>query len=42
MAHFPSPFFRPACGLWYVQTDGKQQNLCPDETAAFEAYDAVM
>ena len=38
MPHFPKPFFRPARGLWYVQLDGRQVNLGPDQTAAFKAY----
>lgn len=42
MAHYPKPFFRPARGLWYVQVDGKQINLGPDETAACTAYHALM
>jgi len=42
MPHFPKPFFRPNRGLWYVQLDGKQHNLGPDETAAFTAYHKLM
>jgi integrase len=42
MAHYPKPFFRPARGLWYVQIEGKQQNLGSDQVAAFKAYHALM
>ncbi|MDB5307702.1 MAG: hypothetical protein JWO38_1904 [Gemmataceae bacterium] len=30
----PEPFFRPSRGLWYVQYQGRQYNLGPDEKAA--------
>lgn len=42
MAHYPKPFFRAPRGLWYVQIDGKQHNLGPDEDAAFKAYHGLM
>lgn len=42
MAHFPKPFFRPKKNRWYVQLDGKQINLGPDEAEAFRRYHAVM
>lgn len=42
MAHFPKPFFRKPRGLWYVQIDGKQYNLGPDETQALERYHDLM
>jgi len=42
MSHFPKPFFRPKKNRWYVQLDGKQINLGPDEAAAFRRYHEVM
>ena len=42
MARFPKPFFRKPRKLWYVQIDGKQHNLGPDETAAFDEYHRLM
>ncbi|HEX4608637.1 MAG TPA: hypothetical protein VH092_10575 [Urbifossiella sp.] len=42
MAHFPKPFFRPKKNRWYVQLDGKQVNLGPDEAAAVRRYNEVM
>jgi integrase/recombinase XerC len=42
MPHFPKPFFRPSRGLWYVQLGTKQQQLGPDETAAFAKYHEIM
>ena len=42
MSHYPKPFFRKSRGLWYVQIAGKQHNLGPDRTAAFERYHALM
>ena len=38
MPKFAKPWFRPARGVWYVTLDGKQVNLGPDRTAAFEEY----
>jgi hypothetical protein len=40
--HHPKPFFRPSRRLWYVQIDGKQYNLGPDERQAFERYHDLM
>lgn len=42
MPHFPKPFFKQARGLWYVQVDGRQVNLGPDQTAAFRRYHQLM
>lgn len=42
MPQFPKPFFRPARRLWYVQIDGKQVNLGPNKTAAFDQYHKLM
>jgi len=42
MPHFPKPFYRKPRKLWYVQIDGVQYNLGPDETAAFDAYHQLM
>jgi integrase len=42
MPHHPKPFFRPSRRLWYVQIDGKQHNLGPDEHQAFERYHDLM
>jgi hypothetical protein len=42
MPHFPKPFFRPKKNRWYVQLDGKQANLGPDEAAAFRCYHDLM
>ena len=42
MPHFPKPFFRPRRGLWYVQLQGRQVNLGPDERAAFAGYHQLM
>jgi integrase/recombinase XerC len=42
MPHFPKPFFRPRKNRWYVQLDGKQVNLGPDEKEAFRRYHEVM
>ena len=35
MKRFSQPFFRPKKNRWYVQLDGKQINLGPDETEAW-------
>jgi len=40
--HFPKPFFRNSRKLWYVQLDGTQHNLGPDQGAAFAAYHELM
>lgn len=42
MAHYPKPFLRPTRQLWYVQIDGKQHNLGPDEEAAWQRYHELM
>ena len=42
MPHFPKPFFKKGRGLWYVQINGKQLNLGPDEAEAFRQYHALM
>ncbi|MDB4614266.1 hypothetical protein OAH18_01110 [bacterium] len=42
MPHFPKPFFRKSRKLWYVQLNGKQQNLGPDRDRAFELYYQLM
>jgi hypothetical protein len=42
MPHFPKPFFRPKKNRWYVQLDGKQVNLGPDEAEAFRRYHKIM
>jgi integrase/recombinase XerD len=39
---FPKPWYRPARGVWYVTIDGKQYNLGPDQTAAFDEYHRLM
>lgn len=42
MPHFPKPFFRASRQLWYVQLNGRQLNLGPDQAAAFQKYHALM
>ena len=42
MPHFPKPFFRKARKLWYVQINGKQQNLGADQESAFARYNQLM
>jgi integrase len=42
MPHFPKPFFRPKRDRWYVELDGKQVNLGPDEETAFKRYHEIM
>jgi integrase len=42
LPHHPKPFFRPSRNLWYVQINGKQHNLGPDEGRAFERYHELM
>jgi hypothetical protein len=41
-ARFTAPFFRKPRNRWFVQLDGKQINLGPDRTQAFERYHALM
>src|SRR5213078_4008018 len=38
MKRVRQPFFRPSRNTWFVQLDGKQINLGPDEGAAFTRY----
>jgi integrase len=40
--HTPKPFYRPKKKRWYVQLDGKQINLGPDESEARRRYHALM
>lgn len=42
MSHYPKPFFRPGRRLWYVQIQGKQINLGPDEAEALRRYHDLM
>lgn len=42
MSHYPKPFFRPGRRLWYVQIQGTQINLGPDEAEAFRRYHELM
>src|SRR5262245_2147356 len=42
MAHFPKPFFHPKKNRYYVQLDGKQINLGPEEEEAFRRYHKLM
>lgn len=42
MKKFPKPWYRQSRGLWYVQIDGMQHNLGPDEDAAFERYKQLL
>ena len=42
MSHYPKPFFRPGRRLWYVQIQGKQINLGPDEAEALRRYHELM
>jgi site-specific recombinase XerD len=38
----PEPFFRPKKNRWYVQVDGKQVNLGPDEAIARQRWHQIM
>lgn len=38
----PEPFFRPKKNRWYVQLDGKQVNLGPDEATARVRWHQIM
>ena len=38
----PQPFYRPKKNRWYVQLDGKQINLGPDEAKAWATYHEIM
>ena len=42
MPHFPKPFYRPSRKLWYVQLNGRQICLGPDEKLAFQQYHQLM
>jgi hypothetical protein len=38
----PQPFFRKDRQLWYVQIDGKQHKLGPDEEPSWQLYYELM
>ncbi|MEM8946556.1 MAG: hypothetical protein AAGD11_15390 [Planctomycetota bacterium] len=42
MPHFPKPFYRKSRGLWYVELNGKQVNLGPDQDDAFSRYHELL
>lgn len=42
MPQFPKPFYRATRQLWYVELDGKQINLGPEQEQAFEEYHKLM
>jgi hypothetical protein len=42
MKRVRQPFFRPSRKTWFVQLDGKQINLGPDEDAAWTRYHELM
>lgn len=42
MPLYPKPFFRKPRNRWYVQIDGRQINLGPDEEEAFRQYHELM
>ena len=42
MPHFAKPFYRKSRGLWYVQLNGKQVNLGPDQDDAFTRYHELL
>lgn len=42
MPHFPKPFYRKARRRWYVEINGKQINLGPDQEEAFQQYHELM
>lgn len=42
MAHFPKPFFSLKKNHWYVELDGKQINIGPDQDEAFRRYHQIM
>lgn len=42
MPRFPKPFFKKSHQSWYVQLDGKQVRLGPDEKAAHRRYHELM
>ncbi len=42
MPRFPKPFFKKSHRCWYVELDGKQVRLGPDEAAAHKRYHELM
>jgi integrase len=42
MPHYPKPFFRKSRRTWYVQINGRQHNLGPDQEDAFRQYHDLM
>ena len=42
MPRFPKPFFKKSHQAWYVQLDGRQVRLGPDEAEAQHRYHAMM
>jgi len=42
MPHYPKPYFRKGRGVWYVQIQGKQYDLGPDQDEAFCRYHRLM
>ena len=38
----PQPFYKKSRNTWYVQLDGRQINLGPNEQAAFDEYHRLM
>jgi len=42
MPKFPKPFFRTARKAWFVQVDGKQVNLGPDQDEAMRRYHKLL
>lgn len=42
MPRFPRPFFKRSHQSWYVQRDGRQIRLGPDEAAAHRQYHELM
>ncbi len=42
MPHFPKPFFKKNCQLWYVEIDRRQHNLGPYKDEAFHQYHQLM
>jgi integrase len=42
MPRFPKPFFKKSHQAWYVQLDGRQVRLGPDEAEAHRHYHALM
>src|SRR5438045_2576293 len=42
MPRFPKPFFKKSHQAWYVQLDGRQVRLGPDEAEAHRRYHALV